>query len=124
MRADSSVLINTPENFRDTWRYSLGGSFEVNDKWTLRSGVAFDKSPVRDTERTPRLPDNDRRWISFGAQYRYSPSLSLDAAYTHIYISTTHISQDAGDVEANGLVDGGYHSNANMFAVQLNYRFQ
>lgn len=123
-RADGSILINTPEDFRDAWRYSLGASYAATDQWTLRGGLAFDQSPVRDAERTPRLPDNDRRWITAGAQYRYSPQLSFDAAYAHIYINTTHINQDAGDVEANGLVMGGYHSYVNMLAVQANYRFR
>lgn len=123
-RGNGSILINTPEDFRDTWRYSLGASLDLNDRWTLRGGLAFDQSPVRDTERTPRLPDNDRKWITMGARYHYSPQLSFDMAYAHIYMSTTHIDQDAGDVEANGRITGGYHNYVNMLAVQANYRFR
>lgn len=123
-RDNGAILINTPENFRDTWRYSLGASYDITAKWTLRGGLAYDESPVQDAERTPRLPDNDRKWITAGAQYRYSPQLSFDAAIAHIYLSTTHINQDAGDAEANGRIVGGYHNYVNMLAVQANYRFR
>ena len=51
----------------------------------FRAGLAYDQSPVRDAQRTPRLPDNDRTWLAIGAQYRASPQLAFDVGY-HVHI--------------------------------------
>jgi long-chain fatty acid transport protein len=63
----------TPENWSDSYRYSVGANYHLNDKLTLRGGVAFDETPVSDAFRTARIPDEDRTWLAFGAQYRLSP---------------------------------------------------
>ena len=46
----------TEENWRDTVFLSLGGEYRFSESLTLRSGVAWDKSPVPDRSRTPRIP--------------------------------------------------------------------
>ena len=64
VRSTGVVLSTTPENFRNTWRASVGAIYRFSDNWLVRGGVAYDQSPVRDAERTPRLPDNDRTWLT------------------------------------------------------------
>src|SRR5262249_49317700 len=81
VRSTGAVLSTTPENFRNTWRGSVGANYRYDNNWTLRGGVAYDQSPVNDTDRTPRLPDSDRTWLAFGAQYKISPAWSIDLAY-------------------------------------------
>lgn len=44
--SDGPLLSSTKqENWDDSMRYSLGVSYQYNDKWTLRSGIAFDETP-------------------------------------------------------------------------------
>jgi long-chain fatty acid transport protein len=124
VRSTGSVLSNTPENFRNTWRASVGANYHYTDQWMLRGGVAFDQSPIRDAQRTPRLPDNDRTWISFGAQYKFSPQIALDAGYTYIFIKDANINQNAGSTPTSGLINGTYKSNVNIVAAQLTYTFK
>jgi long-chain fatty acid transport protein len=124
VRSTGALLLNTPENFRDTWRASVGANYHYNDQWMFRGGLAFDQSPVRDAQRTPRLPDNDRTWISFGAQYKFSPQLLLDAGYTYIFVKDPGINQNAGDTPTFGLISGTYKSNVNIVAVQATYTFK
>jgi long-chain fatty acid transport protein len=124
VRSTGVVLLNTPENFRDTWRASVGANYHYNDQWMFRGGLAFDQSPVRDAQRTPRLPDNDRTWISIGAQYKFSPQLLLDAGYTYIFVKDPGINQNAGDTPTFGLISGTYKSNVNIVAAQLTYTFK
>ena len=121
VRSSGVSLPPTPENFRDTWRASVGANYRYNDAWTLRGGLAFDQSPVRDAQRTPRLPDNDRTWIAAGAQYKYSPAIALDFAWTYIFIKDPSINQNAGSAVANGLISGSYKSNVNIVGLQLTY---
>ena len=54
----------TPENFKDAWRSSVGANYHLDDKWKFRGGIAWDQTPVNDTDRTPRLPDADRFWLA------------------------------------------------------------
>lgn len=121
VRSTGEVLESVPENFRDTWRVSAGANYRYSDQWTLRGGVAYDQSPVRDATRTPRLPDNDRTWLSVGAQYRFSPSLAIDLAYAYIWVRDPSINQNAGSTAANGLISGSYRSNVNIVGLQLTY---
>jgi len=121
VRSTGVVLSNTPENFRNTWRGSIGANYRYNDQWTFRGGVAYDQSPVRDQFRTPRLPDNDRTWVAIGAQYKFSPNLALDFAYAYIWVKDPNINQNEGNTAANGLISGSYSSNVNIVGLQLTY---
>lgn len=124
VRSSGALLSTTPENFKDTWRVSVGANYHYSDQWMFRGGLAFDQSPIRDELRTPRLPDNDRTWISFGAQYKFSPQLLLDAGYTYISVKDPSMNQNAGSTASNGLISGKYDSNVNIVAVQATYTFK
>jgi long-chain fatty acid transport protein len=124
VRTSGTVLSTTPENFRNTWRVSVGANYRYMDNLTLRGGLAWDQSPVRDEQRTPRLPDNDRTWIALGAQYKYSPSISIDVAYAYLFIRDPSINQNAGSTAANALLAGNYSSNVNIVGAQLTYTFK
>jgi len=123
LRSTGALLSTTPENFRDTWRASIGANYHYSDQWMVRGGLAFDQSPIRDAQRTPRLPDNDRTWIAFGAQYKFSPQLLLDAGYTYIFVKDPSINQNAGSTPSFGLISGTYKSNVNIVAAQVTYTF-
>ena len=76
VRTTGALLSNTPENFDDAWRFSVGATYHWSDAWSFRGGLAFDQSPVNTTDRTPRLPDADRVWIAVGAQYRFNRNIA------------------------------------------------
>ena len=40
VRTTGVVLTTTPENFRNTYRLSVGANYRYTDKWTLRGGLA------------------------------------------------------------------------------------
>jgi long-chain fatty acid transport protein len=121
VRTTGVVLSTTPENFRNTWRLSAGANYRYNDAWTLRGGVAWDQTPVRDAERTPRLPDADRTWLALGTQYKISNNWSVDLAYAYIFINNANINQNEGSTAFNGLVAGSYKSNVNIVGLQVTY---
>ncbi len=90
--ASGGLIGLTVEDWKDSWFYSVGGEYDFNDRLTLRAGAAFEKSPVPDATRTPRVPDNDRFWLSVGASYQLSESMRANVAYSHIFMKD-------GDVE-------------------------
>ncbi|HHQ4478918.1 TPA: OmpP1/FadL family transporter [Aeromonas veronii] len=72
------------EHWEDSWRYAIGMTYQVTPKWQLRSGVAYDASPVPADRRTISIPDADRLWYSLGMGYQFTPNLTLDLGLTLI----------------------------------------
>jgi long-chain fatty acid transport protein len=76
----------TPEDWNDVWFGAVGATWRPSSQLTLRAGVAYDQSPIPDNRRTPRIPGNDRTWVSLGASYEVSPAFSISAGYTHLFV--------------------------------------
>lgn len=74
----------TQERWRDSWSVSLGAEYRVTEALAVRTGIAWDQTPVPGATRTPRIPDSDRYWLSVGATWQPTRNLTLAAAYTHI----------------------------------------
>jgi long-chain fatty acid transport protein len=123
VRNEGPVLQSTPENFDDVWRFSVGANYRVNDRWMLRGGLAYDESPVNDVDRTPRLPDSDRVWAAFGAQYKHSQNLIIDGGFTYIWVDDSTIDTNAGSTAQYGLLRGNYKSNVVIVSIQAAVRF-
>ncbi|MDZ4792333.1 MAG: OmpP1/FadL family transporter [Hyphomicrobiales bacterium] len=83
-------------NYQDGYFYSLGLEYKYNDKWTFRTGVAYEETPIIDEERNVFLPDADRLWLSLGATHKYSDRITVDLAYTHIFADDTKICRETG----------------------------
>jgi long-chain fatty acid transport protein len=125
VRSDGTTIPGAQYDWKDTWRYSLGANFKVNDKLLLRGGVAFDETPMDTAHRTPRLPDGDRTWVSVGARYMIMPATALDFGYTHIFVKDPKIDNRSDGVPAaNGTIDGTYSSNVNIFSLSLSHTFK
>ena len=123
VRTDDVVLQNTPENFDDAWRISVGANYRMNDQWKFRGGVAWDQTPVQDAFRTVRLPDEDRWWLAVGAQYKLNNNLKFDAGFSYIWVRDASIHETAGSQAANGLVSGSFDANVTIFSLQATYTF-
>jgi len=116
------VLNNQPENWQDTMRYSIGASYRYTETLKFRVGSAYDQTPVKDAYRTARIPDNNRIWMSVGANYKLSSSNSFDAGYTHVFINNASINQGAvGTV--TGQLQGSYNSSIDIISVQYTHTF-
>lgn len=118
----------TAENWRDTGTLSLGADYRATDELTLRGGIAYDQSPVPNSTRTPRIPDADRYWISFGASYKPMPRMELSAAYTHIFVAKTKVAlSDTGGASSSSFgrsnLTSAYSSSIDLFSVQATLRF-
>ncbi len=79
-------LRSTRENWKDSWFVSLGAEYACSDTLTLRAGLAYEDSGVPDSTRTPRIPDNDRYWVSVGATWQVNNWLKANLAYSHVFV--------------------------------------
>ncbi|MDI1345667.1 MAG: outer membrane protein transport protein [Pseudolabrys sp.] len=82
-----------PFNYRDGWYYSLGGEYKLDSAWTVRAGIAFERTPISDDVRTIRIPDNDRMWYSVGASYKPAAikGMTFDLGYSFIDVKTASL---------------------------------
>ncbi|MGH8193378.1 MAG: OmpP1/FadL family transporter, partial [Woeseiaceae bacterium] len=106
-------------NWDDSWRLSAGVIVDLNERWTVRSGYAYDESPVPDAGvRTSRLPDNDRQWLALGVSHRFNESITVDLGYAHLFIRDTAIARLGSTAN---LLDGNFDSDADVVSLQVNY---
>lgn len=112
------------ENWEDNYRLAVGGTYTLNQKVTLRTGVAYDTSAVSDEHRTATIPETDRLWLSMGAGYVWSDNLTLDAGFTYIFAKDAKMHEtDASSAALGGDFEGETTGNVWLVGVQANYRF-
>ena len=111
----------TPEEWKDSWRFSFGANIRVNPKWIIRTGFARDQTPIPNAMlRTPRIPGNDRMWLSLGAGVDVTPAIHLDVGYSHLFIEDTPIDH----TDSTGYtLRGEYEADVNILSAQLNWNF-
>lgn len=122
IRPDSNGLpISLPQNWGDSWFFSLGTDYRHDDRWTFRGGLAYETTPIRSAaDRTPIIPDSDRLWTTFGASWHPDAHSTLDLAYAHLFSVG-----DRGSRHTVGgsTLDGKYSLAGDLFGLQYQYRF-
>ena len=114
-----TVNKTTIENWENILRYSLGATWHMSDKLSLRGGVAYDEAPVSDIDRTPRIPDGARTWVALGGQYRLSKQGVLDFGYAHLFVNAPGLqSTDNGTT-----LNGEYDSQVDILSAQYTHSF-
>ncbi len=73
------------EGYRDSWMAALGGEWRISKHFALRSGIAFDQTPVTSRYRAVTLADTDRYLLGAGAQVKLTDAMSLEAAWGHSF---------------------------------------
>jgi len=116
----------TTENYQDQWRVALGGRYLVNDELVLRLGTAYDQKAVKSSKyRTPRIPDSDRLWVSFGLGYSLAKNVGLDLGYSHLFVNDASINNtfESSQSSMNHTLKGDYDSSIDIFSAQLTVNF-
>ncbi|WP_205833262.1 OmpP1/FadL family transporter [Azohydromonas caseinilytica] len=109
--------------FRNSWRVAVGANYNLNSAWTLKGGLAFDRTPVRGPETTlVSLPDANRTWLAVGAQWRPSADGRVDFGLTRILIKDADINNNQV-AAGRGRVTGTYDSKLWVFGVQYSHAF-
>lgn len=122
--ATGATFTDTNQDFKDSWRLSLGGIYQLNDDMKLRAGVAFDDSPVsNEIHRSPRTPDSDRKWISVGLGYRLNQSMDLDVAYSHLFADKSKVNYTSPTSIGDNILKGSYDSSVNIFSAQVVWKY-
>lgn len=119
---DSSLSdLVTTLNLKDSLRLSVGTGYALSDKTLLRFGIAYDQSSV-DKDRDPKIPDNDRIWLSLGAQQKFPNNIEAEFGYAHIITADANSNKTLeGDV--NHQLKGQYAIETSVIGAGLNWHF-
>lgn len=107
--------------WQDTWLFSVGADYRINDAFTIRGGLAYETSPIDDqSTRMAVIPDTDRIWFSLGASWYPTQDLQFDVGATYLMgIGDSDLYDDV-----NGKKVGKFDSlDAYLLGVQMQYRF-
>jgi len=109
------TLFQKDESFKDAYRIALGTTYFYDDRWTFRTGIAFDDSPVPADKRSISIPDQDRLWLSAGASYAFTPEASVDVGVS--YMHGQHVTVNEAPYTFNS------EGKAWLYGASFNYKF-
>ncbi|MCK5639143.1 MAG: outer membrane protein transport protein, partial [Gammaproteobacteria bacterium] len=122
----------TTQAWEDSLRIAMGANYRLNNQWLLRTGFAYDESPIPDDEhRTARIPGNDRRWLAFGFSYEGANNITVDVGYTHLFISDATVNNTLEIEENSGLgvstmdatLSGTFEDSADTISGQVVWKY-
>ena len=111
------------KNWNNSDTYRLGITHQLNDKWTLMGGFAYDNTPIQKKYIGYELPDSDAIMFSVGAKHKYSDSLTIGGAF--LYDRKKELKLDAGDqnINAGGIVGKFKDAAAYFLTIGIEYKF-
>ena len=118
--------IVTPENWDDSWFVALGAEYRPAADVALTFGAGFDQSPIDDDFRTPRIPGNDRTWISLGAAWTPRSWVTIGGGYSRLFVADGGVDLDTGTLGVDGgrgVLRGTFDNRVDILAVHGSIRF-
>ena len=108
-------------NWSDTWAFAFGAAYQITPKVVLRTGLAFDRSPTNDADRTVRIPVGNRKILSLGAGWDATDDLTLDVAYAYLREDRASVSYEDSPTSPGYSAD--YRNSAHGLSAQVTYRY-
>lgn len=75
----------TQYNWKENYRLAIGAGYQVSDALTVRTGFAFDKTPIKSKDVKADFAFDDYKALSVGATYGFTDTLFLDAGLQHTF---------------------------------------
>lgn len=121
---NGATAFQKEENYKNSGRIALGVTYDLNEKLTLRAGMAYDEAAAPRAYASASIPDTDRTWYSLGATYSITPDLSVDFAFAHLRGKTVQFEETQVIANTINIVaDYTSRATANLYGINLNYRF-
>ncbi|OCH12832.1 MULTISPECIES: outer membrane protein transport protein [unclassified Aliivibrio] len=112
-----SGLSESTYDWQNGMHYAIGGTYFLNDAWTLRAGYMYDTA-AQDELTSISVPDSDRQWFSAGFSYHFEKKHTVDFGFTYLM-------GDDVKVEESSLqtLTATTHADAILAGVQYSYSF-
>ena len=105
-------------NWQDGMHYAIGGTYFLNDAWTLRAGYMYDTS-AQDEKTSISVPDSDRQWFSAGFSYHFEKKHTVDFGFTYLLGKDVDVNEE----DDFGTLTATTHADAILAGVQYSYSF-
>ncbi|WP_226418171.1 OmpP1/FadL family transporter [Dechloromonas denitrificans] len=106
-------------NYKNSWRFAWGAAYQASNALKLKFGIAYDRTPVTDNDRSARVPDNDRVWLSLGGQWNAGSYGKVDLGYAYLYAKDPSVAQ----LKQTTTLRGSYDVSAHVVGVQYSVGF-
>lgn len=118
LNTKEGVNINNYE-WQDGMHYAIGGTYFLNDAWTLRAGYMYDTS-AQDELTSISVPDSDRQWLSGGFSYHFAKKHTVDFGFTYLMGDDVSVSETKAPTPN---LTATTHADAILAGVQYSYSF-
>jgi long-chain fatty acid transport protein len=98
--------------WQNSAHYSIGGTYYLNNDWTLRAGYMYDTS-AQDELTSISVPDSDRNWFSAGFTYNLTAKSNIDFGFTYLLGKDVDVKESQDFSKPKGLPAGTLVSNLN-----------
>lgn len=110
------------ERWENSFRVALGMTYTPSSTWTWRFGVAYDEAAAQRNDLvSPRIPDEDRTWVTAGFSFAATPSINLDVGYAHLFMPDRKVR--LADATTGHVLEGEFESSVDILSAQLNWTF-
>jgi len=106
-------------HWKDAMHFSLGGTYYLNNSWTLRTGYMYDQS-AQDEVTSISVPDSDRQWFSAGFTYHINEKSNVDFGATYLLGKDVSVSETSS---LGTTITGTTHADALLMAMQYSRSF-
>ncbi|MUJ18919.1 transporter [Aliivibrio fischeri] len=114
-----SGLSESVYDWQNGMHYAIGGTYFLNDAWTLRAGYMYDTA-AQDELTSISVPDSDRQWFSAGFSYHFEKKHTVDFGFTYLMGDDVDVTENA----APGVdLTATTHADAILAGVQYSYSF-
>jgi long-chain fatty acid transport protein len=103
----AAIPVVIPFEYHNTFDYALGMTYQLTDKWLLRTGGLLLTKPSNDRDRSVVDPIGGAVILGLGAHYQQNATLGYDLSYAHGFFQNANINFRSVLATATG------HSSAN-----------
>lgn len=124
LNTSGGTTLNTYE-WQDGMHYAIGGTYFLNDAWTLRAGYMYDTA-AQDEKTSISVPDSDRQWFSAGFSYHFEKKHTVDFGFTYLLGKDVSVTEDVyapGTTTQVAQLTATTHADAILAGVQYSYSF-
>ncbi|MCK5454339.1 MAG: outer membrane protein transport protein, partial [Calditrichia bacterium] len=107
------------EGYKDEYQLRLGAHYDCNEKFSVRAGFIYDRTPQPIESVSPLLPDDTRTDWTIGAGYK-TGNFVIDGGYMYVNIGERSTVENGEGKNDNGF-DGTYISHAHLIYLSLGY---
>jgi len=110
------------QGYQNTWNWSVGTNYHVNEKILFRAGVGYDQAPISSSNRDVKLPNANQVAVALGTHIQATNTMGFDIGWTHIFAANARINnyaQQAGDQIAT--TNGTAYQDTDVYGLQMKW---